>query len=105
MHLVGILSSVHKEERIRRGIRKSTIPAHPNQGLLSRIYVKDNVVDSCTVELVAYGTMDFLRPKMVRVRLLSRGFFSEVSFFVEERPERMDWASEAAELSSKYFSL
>lgn len=35
----------------------------------------------------------FFRPKMVLVRLLSRGFLSEVSFFIE-RPERTERASD-----------
>lgn len=51
----------------------------------------------------AWATL-FLRPKMVRVRLLSRGFFSEVSFLTD-RPERTDRASDAVEPSSMYLSL
>ena len=46
----------------------------------------------------------FLRPKMVRVRLLSRDFFSELSFFVE-RPERTERESEVLAVSSLYLSL
>lgn len=46
----------------------------------------------------------FLRPKMVRVRLLSRDFLSELSFFVD-RPERTERESEVLALSSLYLSL
>lgn len=46
----------------------------------------------------------FLRPKMVRVRLLSRAFFSEKSFFAE-RPERTDRESGNVDPSSMYLSL
>lgn len=46
----------------------------------------------------------FLRPKMVRVRLLSRDFLSELSFFVD-RPERTERASEVLAVSSLYLSL
>jgi hypothetical protein len=44
----------------------------------------------------------FLRPKMVRVRLLSRDLFSELSFLAD-RPERTERASAA--WSSLYLSL
>lgn len=47
----------------------------------------------------------FLRPKMVRVRLLSRGFFSDALSFLRERPERTDRESDTVELSSMYLSL
>lgn len=46
----------------------------------------------------------FFRPKMVRVRLLSRDFFAESSFFVD-RPERTERESEVLVLSSLYLSL
>ena len=48
----------------------------------------------------------FLRPKIVRVRLFSRGFFAEAegSFF-SERPERTDLVSDMDVLSSMYLSL
>lgn len=46
----------------------------------------------------------FLRPKMVRVRLLSRGFLSPWSFLAD-RPERTERASEVLVLSSLYLSL
>ena len=45
--------------------------------------------------------MLFFRPKMVLVRLLSRGFFSDESFLVD-LPERVDRVSEE---SSMYLSL
>lgn len=53
---------------------------------------------------LAYATVLFLRPKMVRVRLLSRGFFSETSFLTE-RPDRTERASETVDDSSMYLSL
>lgn len=56
--------------------------------------------------LSAQAAKLFLRPKMPRVRLFSRGFFAEAeASFFSERPERTDLASEAGALSSKYFSL
>lgn len=45
----------------------------------------------------------FLRPNMVRVRLLSRAFFSDASFLMD-RPDRTDRESARA-LSSMYLSL
>lgn len=46
----------------------------------------------------------FLRLKIVLVRLLSRGFFSEVSFLTE-RPDRTERESDTVEPSSMYLSL
>lgn len=46
----------------------------------------------------------FLRPKMVRVRLLSRNFFAESSFLAD-RPDRTERESEVLVLSSLYLSL
>lgn len=51
----------------------------------------------------AYAML-FLRPKMVLVRLLSRGFCGVVASFLVERPERTERVSDAL-LSSLYLSL
>lgn len=66
--------------------------------------LKDKVVDTWEENGDQALEVLFLRLKMVRVRLLSRGFFSEEVSFLVERPDRTDRAS-AGGLSSMYLSL
>jgi hypothetical protein len=101
----GIERLKTKEKRSKKVYAKSGQPAAGSEDAVANVqrigHGHVNRGKRCYVE---DAVLLFFRPKIVRVRLLSRPFFSEASFFAD-RPEWIDLESETVAPSSMYLSL